>query len=177
MSVAIWLRIRSTAALPALAVGRASHSAIASAGYHGYHLDGRDGSCDHRLQRHPPAYTGLGVQRSAFEAANTQAPPNPAAAPPGLAWYTVMGTDSGGRVTSSQMTENAQPAMDDRTRLGLVSGVLLPDDATETNLNTDTCIVWRSPKLKGLIGMEYAAATTTTGTTTADMRPETSPAC
>jgi hypothetical protein len=124
-----------------------------------------------------PDYAGLGSQRSAFEGANAQAPPNPAGAPAGLAWYTVQSTDSSGRVNSFEMTENAKPAMDDRTRLGLVEGILLPDDATQTSLNSDTCDVWKSRKLKRLIGMEYAAATTTTGTTTADMRAESSPAC
>jgi hypothetical protein len=91
--------------------------------------------------------------------------------------YTVMDTNSGGRVTSCEVTETAQPPMSSRERMSLTLGIYLPDDATCASLNTDTCIVRRSRKLKQLIGLEYAAATTTTGTTTADIRAEPSPAC
>jgi hypothetical protein len=45
-------------------------------------------------------------------------------------------------------------------------------DATETSINRNTCIVWRSAKLEKLIGMAYAAGTTRSGTTTAHMRAE-----
>jgi hypothetical protein len=75
------------------------------------------------------------------------------------------------------MQENTQPPMGSRERVVLLSGNLLPDDATETNLNTDSCIVWKSAKLKELIGVAYAAGTTTPGATSAEMRAETTPVC
>jgi hypothetical protein len=122
-------------------------------------------------------YAGLGAAKSTFEASNAQAPPNPAGAPAGLAWYTVVATDSSGRVIAFEMQENAKPSMGNRERMALTSGTLLPDDATETSLNSNTCIVWKSAELKRLTGLEYAAATTATGTTTARMRAKRSPSC
>ena len=127
-------------------------------------------------------YAGLGAPRSTFIANNTQEPPNPAGAPAGIAWYTVDQTNAAGRVIAYTVTENAQPPMSDRERIGLAEGLGLPDDARmadiESNtLNSDTCIVWRSHGLKLMVGMAYAAITTTTGTETADARAEPSPSC
>ena len=122
-------------------------------------------------------YTGLGSPKSVFEAGNEQAPPNPAGATAGLAWYTVLSTNAAGRVTAFDTDENVQPPWGDRDRIDQTAGILLPADAIETSLNGNACDVWKSPTLRRLIGMEYAAATTTTGTTTADMRAEVSPAC
>ncbi len=122
-------------------------------------------------------YAGLGARRSVFEANNPQAPPNPSGAPPGLAWYVVSSTDSRGRVIGYEMFETARPAMGDRERVALVAGIMLPDDATQTNLNSDTCAVWRSRTLRRLIGTPYARGTTTTGDTSAQMQAVTTPTC
>jgi hypothetical protein len=106
-----------------------------------------------------------------------QAPPNPTGVPRGLVWYTVTETDRKGHVLAYEMTENASPPMGDRLRLALTQGIALPEDKQATSLNSDTCIVVKSATLKRLTGDAYAASTTATGTTTADIRVENSPAC
>jgi hypothetical protein len=63
-----------------------------------------------------------------------------------------------------------------------VTGIDLPNDAIEAaplnpSLNGANCIVWRSRTLGKLIGTQYAAATTNTGTDTAYMRAESSAHC
>jgi hypothetical protein len=125
----------------------------------------------------PSGYAGLGSLKPTFVKKNEQAPPNPAGAPAGLAWYTVEQTDPQGHVVAYQMTENAQPPMSDRERLALTLGLMLPSDAHQTSLNGNTCEVWESQTLKRITGSAYAAATTTSGTSMADMRVESSPAC
>jgi hypothetical protein len=94
-----------------------------------------------------------------------------------LAWYTVQRTDAQGHVLAYEMTENFQPPADDRTRISLTQGILLPDDNQPTSLNGNTCEVVKSAILKRLTGDAYAAATTITGTNTADIRVESAPAC
>jgi hypothetical protein len=120
-------------------------------------------------------YSGLGSKSAAFSAENPGKPsPNP---PAGNTWYTILSTDSAGRVTAYQMEENDEPALEPRERVGTLGGTSLPSDARETNLNGVECIVWRSATLKRLIGDEYAAATTSPNTASAEMRAESSPSC
>jgi hypothetical protein len=61
----------------------------------------------------------------------------------------------------------------------LVSGIDLPGNMLNwtTVINTDTCQVYHLPALAKLIGMKYAAATTLTGTDTAQVRAERTPHC
>lgn len=122
-------------------------------------------------------YSGLGALERVFIANNAQEPPNLSGAPAGLAWYTVTQTDAKRRVIAYQIGENAVPAMDSRTRLSLGAGIYLPTDATETQLNSDTCLVYKSSTLRRLIGYEYAALTATPGTRTANVRAEQTPQC
>ena len=128
---------------------------------------------------HAPRYTGLGATPAAFRRSNEQPPPNPDGVPAGLAWYTIQRVDGRGRVTAYEVTENARPAMPDRTRLVLVAGNMLPGWPRAIGLihNTNTCIVYRDPLLKRLTGVEYAAATTFAGTTMARMTAEARPSC
>jgi len=120
-------------------------------------------------------YSGLGSKSSVFSAENLGKPsPNP---PAGTTWYTILSTNSAGRVTAFRMEENDEPALEARERVGTLAGNLLPPRATETSLNGEECIVWRSATLKRLIGEEYAAATTTPDSTSAEMRAESSPSC
>jgi hypothetical protein len=121
------------------------------------------------------SYSGLGSKSTVFSTANQGKPsPNP---PPGSTWYTILSTDSTGRVTGFRMEDNDEPPLQARERVGSLAGNILPSDARETNLNGEECIVWRSATLKRLIGQEYAAATTSPDTTSAEMRAESSPSC
>ena len=118
-------------------------------------------------------YGGLGATVATFYAQN----PHGAGTPPlGLAYYKVDRT-RGGRVIAFHVTIHASPPYSSRERIVLLAGINLPADATETNLNGNTCIVWHSATLKRLIGMAYAAGTTRPGTTTAQMRAERTPRC
>ncbi len=119
------------------------------------------------------AYGGLGATRSAFYAQK----PHGALPPPlGVAYYTIDRVRAG-RVVGFHVTINVRPPLSSRERLGLVSGINLPDDATATTINGNTCIVFQSRKLSILIGMRYAAATARPGATTAQLRGELSPRC
>ncbi len=126
----------------------------------------------------PPkeSYSGLGSKAAVFSASNEGKPsPNP---PAGNTWYTVLSTDSAGRVTAFRMEENDEPALEPRERVGFLGGNILPPGARQTNLNGEECIVWRSPTLKRLVGMEYAASTTgPEESSSAEMRAESSPSC
>jgi hypothetical protein len=120
-------------------------------------------------------YTGLGSTSAAFSAENPGKPsPNP---PPGTSWYTILSTNSAGRVTAFRMEENDEPTLEARERVGSLAGNILPSDASQTSLNGEECIVWRSATLKRLIGDEYAAATTSPWEASAEMRAESSPSC
>jgi hypothetical protein len=121
------------------------------------------------------SYAGLGATSAAFVAGHdTTAPAQPT---PGIAVYTVDATNSAGRVTAYEVEIPATPPFTNRERVVLLDGIDLPADAVGTNLNTNTCIVWRSATLKKLIGFEYAQGTTVTGTTTAQMQAISSPHC
>lgn len=119
-------------------------------------------------------YGGLGATVKAFYANN----PHGSRFPPlGVAYYKVEGTKHG-RVTAYQVTINSKPKTSARGRLFLLDGVDLPSDAHLTKLNSTYCAVWRSKRLGMLIGMQYAAATTTRHeSTTAVMRAERKPHC
>jgi hypothetical protein len=118
-------------------------------------------------------YGGLGATKSAFYAQNPHGKSPPRL---GVAYYTVDRIRAG-RVVAFHVEINAKPRFSNRERVTLLAGINLPIDATETSINRNTCIVWRSAKLKKLIGMAYAAGTTRSGTTTAHMRAERSPRC
>jgi len=119
------------------------------------------------------AYGGLGAKVAAFYAQNTHGPGAPGL---GSAYYKVDKTLHG-RVVAYHVTTNFRPRASNRDRIVLLGGIDLPIDAAEANLNSNTCLVWHSNTLKRLIGMAYAAATTRSGTTTAQMRAERTPRC
>ncbi len=78
---------------------------------------------------------------SAFYAQN----PNGQSPPPlGVAYYTVDVTRAG-RVIAFHVQINAKPPFSNRERVALLAGIHLPTDATETNINRNTCIVWAQP--------------------------------
>lgn len=118
-------------------------------------------------------YAGLGSTVAAFYASN---PHGPGVPPVGVAYYHVDATKHG-RVTAFHVVENVRPADGTRDRMFLTEGINLPADAVPTNLNGNTCEVFRSRKLGKLIGMQYAAATSAPHTTTAYMRAESKPRC
>jgi len=118
-------------------------------------------------------YAGLGAAVRVFYAWNAHGQGMPAA---GVAYYRVTRTVRG-RVTAYRARINAQPPSSALDRIELVASSDLPADAVETSLNTAYCVVWESQRLKALIGMAYAAATTTPDTTVAKIRAEPSPGC
>ena len=118
-------------------------------------------------------YGGLGASVAAFYASNPRGSGEP---PLGVAYYHVTATKRG-RVTAFKMAINSKPATGPRGRLALVSGLDIPADATETKLNSTYCLVWHSRRLGKLIGMSYAAATTTRYSNEAEMRAERRPHC
>ena len=118
-------------------------------------------------------YGGLGATISAFYAQN----PHGSGTPPlGVVYYYV-DVISNGRVSAFHIVINARPAFSARERVVQVGGIGLPDDATETSLNSSHCLVWHSRKLGKLLGMSYAAATTGSDQTMAEMRAESKPHC
>jgi hypothetical protein len=119
-------------------------------------------------------YGGLGATVQEFYASNPHGPGTP---PLGLVYYRV-DAKKRGRVTAYDVLINARPPYSARERVAFMDGINLPTDARETNLNGTYCIVWRSKKLGKLIGMQYAAATTSKyDKTTAYMRAERRPHC
>src|SRR5579884_3940899 len=118
-------------------------------------------------------YGGLGSTVAAFYASNPHGPGAPGL---GLAYYHVVSTKHG-RVTAYSVVENVKPRDSTRDRMSLTEGINLPADAVATSLNNNTCEVWRSRKLGKLIGMQYAAATSSPHTTTAYMQAESKPRC
>jgi hypothetical protein len=67
--------------------------------------------------------------------------------------------------------------MGNQERMLLVSGTMLPGPPAQPVITTGTCVVYRDPALKKLIGEEYGAATTNTGDSGAQMEAESSPGC
>jgi hypothetical protein len=93
------------------------------------------------------AYGGLGAKAAAFRAQNPQGH-HPSL---GQAFIDIDRT-RGGRVIAYHIEVNAKNHWTNRERIALLGGINLPVDATETNLNGNTCIVWRSATLKRLMG-------------------------
>ena len=119
-------------------------------------------------------YGGLGATVRAFYSHNPHGSGRPGI---GIAYYKVKATQRG-RVTAYQVTTNFKPPPSARERIVLLDGIDLPSDARETKLNGTYCVVWRSRKLGKLIGMQYAAGTTSRfDKTTAHMRAERRPHC
>jgi hypothetical protein len=120
------------------------------------------------------AGNGLGVTKATFDANHdVNAGPEP---PLGTAVYTVTSTDSAGRVTAYEVNIHASPPFSDRERIVLLSGVSLPNNA-EIVRETTTCLDWRSPTLRRLIGTEYAQGSTESGTESAQMQAVVTPSC
>jgi hypothetical protein len=118
-------------------------------------------------------YGGLGATVAAFYAGNPHGSGTPYV---GDAYYHVVATRNG-RVIAYSVVSNFKPPAGERDRITLLGGIDLPEDAVETNLNSNTCLVWRSRQLSKLIGMQYAAATTTPYSDSATMRAESKPHC
>lgn len=145
-----------------------STSSTSDAGHHKQHKHRKTG------------FAGLGASKHLFVTKNYQGPSNPAGVPHGLAWYSVDAVDDKGRVTAFHVTENAKPPMGDQARMQLVSGLMIaPRSAPIPNAvnQSPTCIVWRVPGLRQRLGVDYAVATTTTGSVHAAVRASRSPTC
>jgi hypothetical protein len=98
---------------------------------------------------------GLGASKARFDANNSVGEgPDP---PEGAAWYHVLVTGAGDRVTAYNINVNFHPAEDARELMLLLAGNDLPRDS-EIVTEHSRCIVWRSPLLLHLIGTEYAEA-------------------
>jgi len=82
-----------------------------------------------------------------------------------------------GRVAALHVVIKTRPPTSARKRLALVIA-MVPRPMQATNLNSNSCTVVRSVTLGRLIGLRYAAATTTRSIkTTASLRAERSPHC
>jgi hypothetical protein len=122
----------------------------------------------------PASYGGLGATAAAFRQHNpTHAPAVPV---PGVATYTIEGTDSQGRVTAYSVQITAQPPMGNAERMFLTEGINLPDDTRGVH-QTSTCESFRSRTLGAVLGREYAVTRTETGTDTAQIALATTPDC
>jgi hypothetical protein len=130
-----------------------------------------------RRHHHFPRYAGLGAAVADFRHANnTGLPPDIADAPRGLAWYSILAT-SHGRVTEYQVLENDKPPSNDEERMFFVAGTMLPGYPVPSVRQSSTCVDYRDPALRKLIGTEWAEASTITGTATATMQAVKSPGC
>jgi len=119
----------------------------------------------------PAAQPGLGATLQSFEAAHGRRS-NEALTQETL--YTLVTANKRGRVISYQVTYPS--AMSDMQRINLLGGTALPSGAVVVQ-ETPTCKLWRSLKLSGLIGFEFARATTVPGTTSAAIRATKLPSC
>jgi hypothetical protein len=108
----------------------------------------------------PEQYSGLGASRQAFTAHHTVTEGAPPANPVnGTTEDEIAGVASSGRVTKYVRTFHFDPARSPGERLALVAGADLPGVPTVVR-QTSTCVDWRSPVLRQLIGLEYAQAIT-----------------
>lgn len=95
---------------------------------------------------------GLGATEATFNANNTIGHgPDP---PSGVAWMHIM-YKIGSRVAAFNINANFTPAMSAHELILLMSIHNLPEDA-ELVTEHVSCIVWRSPTLRRLLGNEYA---------------------
>jgi len=114
---------------------------------------------------------GLGATRASFEAAHGAGTKEALASE---TLYTLITANAAGRIVSYQVTFPS--AMSDMERINLIGGTALPSGAVVTQ-ETPICKLWRSAKLRQLIGLEYARATTVPGTTSAQIRATSIPSC
>ncbi len=120
----------------------------------------------------PPApQPGLGATRSSFDAAHGSSSQETLARD---TLYTLVTSNAARRVVSYQVTFAS--AMSDIERLNLLGGTALPAGAIVAQ-ETPYCKLWRSAKLRELVGLEYARATTVPGTTSAQIRATSIPSC
>jgi parallel beta-helix repeat protein len=118
-------------------------------------------------------YGGLGAKIPSFNAQNLHGLSPP---PPGLGYYTIDGTHAG-RVTAYHFELNAQPGFGIRERLDLLVRKNLPNDIVAIDSPGSRCAVWRSQKLKRLVGLRFAVARADPGRTTAGIRAQATPQC
>ncbi len=119
----------------------------------------------------PAAQPGLGATLASFEAAHGS---NSHEVLAQETLYTLVTANKAGRVVSYQVTYPS--AMSDMQRINLLGGTALPSGAIVVQ-ETPICKLWRSAKLRKLIGMEFARATTVPGTTSAQIRATKIPSC
>ncbi len=120
----------------------------------------------------PPApLPGLGATRASFQAAHGSGT-HEALAQETL--YTFVTSNAAGRIIAYQVTYPT--TMSDMQRIDLLGGTALPAGAIVTQ-ETPVCKLWRSVKLRQLIGLEYARATTVRNTTSAQIRATSIPSC
>jgi hypothetical protein len=119
----------------------------------------------------PAAQPGLGATLQSFEAAHGRRS-NEALTQETL--FTLVTANKQGRVISYQVTYPS--AMSDVQRINLLGGTALPSGAIVVQ-ETPICKLWRSARLRQLIGMEFARVTTVPGTASAQIRATTIPSC
>jgi hypothetical protein len=119
----------------------------------------------------PIAEPGLGASRASFEVAHGV---NSHEALTQETLYTFVTANAAGRVVSYQVTYPS--AMSDMQRINLLGGTALPSAAIVVQ-ETPICKLWRSAKLRQMIGLEFARATTVPGTTSAQIRATSIPSC
>jgi hypothetical protein len=119
----------------------------------------------------PTAPPGLGSPRASFDAAHVG---NSHEALAQETLYTFVSSNAAGRVVSYQVSYPS--ATSDMQRIDLLGGTALPSGAVAVQ-ETPICKLWRSPRLRQLIGFEYARATTVPGTASAQIRATKIPSC
>jgi hypothetical protein len=122
-------------------------------------------------------YSGLGATKEAFKAHNNVTEHQPPSEPAeGTDEDAIEAVNSANRVTKYERTFHFNPPPSSAERLRLVDGIDLPGYPSTVH-ETDTCMVWRSPILKQLIGKEYAQATTAPESTSVMMEAVAHPSC
>jgi hypothetical protein len=119
-----------------------------------------------------PPYGGLGATISAFNSRNPHGSLPP---PTGAAYYRIVRTRRG-RVVAFRIDVDSGAPYTGTERLALLSRDELPADATLLR-TTANCVIWKSARLKRLIRMRYAVATTMQNAPKAEMRGERRPVC
>jgi hypothetical protein len=130
------------------------------------------GSADARNMN---GYRALGATVKTFYSDNPGCPSG--VLPPHYSFCYKVDATKGGRVTAFHVVMTARHRYSARHRLALAVD-MVPVPTRATTFNSTYCTVLRSSTLGKLIGMQYAAATTTrSGKPTAYMRAERSPHC
>ena len=99
------------------------------------------------------------------------------AATAGLGYDVVDAKTAKERVTGFHLVLDIQPGFSPGERLSCCVRTNLPDDAVVVGGDGAHCLVWRSPKLKKLLGLEFAVAMTATTSSTAAIRAQSTPRC